>query len=85
MWLIYAVASAFFAGVTSILAKCGIQKTDSNVATALRTVVVLIFSWIMVFLTKIQGQITGIDEKLCCFWFCQAERLEHPGFAITGH
>lgn len=44
MWLIYAVASAFFAGVTSILAKCGIRKTDSNVTTALRTVVVLIFS-----------------------------------------
>lgn len=67
MWLIYAVASAFFAGVTSILAKCGIRKTDSNVATALRTVVVLIFSWIMVFLTKVQGQITGIDGKTLLF------------------
>lgn len=63
MWLIYAVGSAFFAGVTSILVKCGIRKTDSNVATALRTAVVLIFSWFMVFLTGVQGQITGIDGK----------------------
>lgn len=49
-WLIMAVLSAVFAGLTSILAKCGIKKTDSDVATALRTVVVLIFSWIMVFI-----------------------------------
>ena len=51
MWLIYGLGSAFFAGVTSILAKCGIRKTDSNVATAVRTIVVLLFSWLMVFLT----------------------------------
>lgn len=87
MWLIYAVASAFFAGVTLILAKCGIRKTDSNVATALRTVVVLIFSWIMVFLTKVQGQITGIDEKTLLFlvlsggatgasWLCYFHALQ---------
>lgn len=87
MWLIYAVASAFFAGVTSILAKCGIQKTDSNVATALRTVVVFIFSWIMVFLTKVQGQITGIDGKTLLFlvlsggatgasWLCYFHALQ---------
>lgn len=87
MWLIYAVASAFFAGVTSILAKCGIRKTDSNVATALRTVVVLIFSWIMVFLTKVQGQITGIDGKTLLFlvlsggatgasWLCYFHALQ---------
>lgn len=87
MWLIYAVASAFFAGVTSILAKCGIRKNDSNVATALRTVVVLIFSWIMVFLTKVQGQITGIDEKTLLFlvlsggatgasWLCYFHALQ---------
>ena len=48
MWLIMAVLSALFAGVTAILAKCGIKKTDSDVATALRTMVVLLFSWIMV-------------------------------------
>ena len=87
MWLIYAVDSAFFAGVTSILAKCGIQKTDSNVATALRTVVVFIFSWIMVFLTKVQGQITGIDGKTLLFlvlsggatgasWLCYFHALQ---------
>ena len=51
MWLMMAVLSAVFAGVTSILAKCGIKKTDSDVATALRTVVVLAFSWLMVALT----------------------------------
>ena len=50
MWIIMAVLSALFAGLTSILAKCGIRKTDSDVATALRTIVVLLFSWIMVFI-----------------------------------
>ena len=48
MWLIAACASALFAGVTAVLAKCGIRHTDSDVATAVRTVVVLLFSWIMV-------------------------------------
>ena len=48
MWMIYAFGSAFFAGITAILAKCGIRKTDSNVATAIRTGVVLVFSWLMV-------------------------------------
>ena len=51
MWLLFAAGSAFFAGITSVLAKCGIQKTDSDVATAIRTIVVLLFSWLMVFLT----------------------------------
>ena len=49
MWLLFAAGSAFFAGVTAILAKCGIRRTDSTVATAIRTIVVLIFAWIMVF------------------------------------
>ena len=49
MWMLAAIFSAVFAGLTSILAKCGIKKTDSDLATALRTVVVLAFSWIMVF------------------------------------
>ena len=49
MWLVAAVLSALFAGITAILAKCGIKKTDSDVATALRTIVVLLFSWLMVF------------------------------------
>lgn len=48
MWVAYAFGSALFAGLTSILAKCGIKKTDSNVATALRTIVVLVFSWLLV-------------------------------------
>lgn len=50
MWLMFAVGSTLFAGLTSILAKCGIRKTDSTVATAIRTIVVLLFSWAMVFL-----------------------------------
>lgn len=62
MWLFYAAGSAFFAGVTSILAKCGIRKTDSTVATAVRTVVVLIFSWIMVLVSGSFDQITSISS-----------------------
>ena len=50
MWLLYALGSAFFAGITSILAKCGIRKTDSTVATAVRTIVVLAFSWLIVWI-----------------------------------
>lgn len=49
MWIIFAFGSAVFAGITSILAKCGIRKTDSGVATAIRTIIVLIFSWLMAF------------------------------------
>lgn len=51
MWILYALGSSFFAGVTAILAKAGIKKTDSNVATAIRTIIVLIFSWLMVWIT----------------------------------
>ena len=64
MWILYAVLSALFAGITSILAKCGIRKTDSNVATAIRTIVVLLFSWIMVFVVGSQKSIADIDAKL---------------------
>lgn len=67
MWLIAAILSAFFAGLTSILAKCGIKKTDSDVATALRTVVVLVFSWIMVFVVGSYGGLTEIDKKSFIF------------------
>ena len=49
MWILFAVGSSFFAGITAILAKCGIQKTDSDVATAVRTIVVLLMAWLMVF------------------------------------
>ena len=67
MWLLMAVLSAVFAGLTSILAKCGIKKTDSDVATALRTVVVLIFSWIMVFVVGSQGTVMQIGVKSLVF------------------
>ena len=50
MWVIFAFASALFAGLTAILAKCGIRKTDSDAATAIRTIVVLLFSWLMVWI-----------------------------------
>lgn len=62
-----AVLSAFFAGLTSILAKCGIRKTDSDVATALRTIVVLIFSWLMVIVVGSAGEITEIGQKSLIF------------------
>ena len=62
MWVMLAFASAFFAGVTSILAKCGIKETDSNVATAVRTVVVLVFSWVMVLLAGSFGTIGTVSE-----------------------
>ena len=67
MWLIMAALSALFAGLTAILAKCGIKKTDSDVATALRTVVVLLFAWIMVFIVGSAGTITEISAKSIIF------------------
>ena len=59
MWLLFAAASAFFAGITAILAKCGIRQTDSTVATALRTCVVLVMAWVMV---PVSGQWAGIQD-----------------------
>lgn len=87
MWLFYAVGSAFFAGVTSILAKCGIRKTDSTVATAIRTVVILVFSWLIVFLIGAQSEISSIDGKTLVFlilsgaatgasWLCYFRALQ---------
>lgn len=67
MWLVAAVFSAFFGGITAILAKCGIKDTDSDVATALRTIVVLIFSWIMVFVANSAHTITSIAPKSLLF------------------
>ena len=67
MWLLYVVGSALFAGLTSILAKCGIRKTDSTVATAIRTIVVLIFAWIMVFVVGSQGTLLDIPAKSLVF------------------
>lgn len=67
MWLLYAVGSALFAGLTSILAKCGIRKTDSTVATAIRTIIVVIFAWVMVFVVGSQGTIVGIPARSLVF------------------
>lgn len=67
MWLLYAVGSALFAGLTSILAKCGIRKTDSTVATAIRTIIVLIFAWVMVFVFGSQGTIASIPARSLAF------------------
>lgn len=67
MWLLYAVGSALFAGLTSILAKCGIRKTDSTVATAIRTIIVLIFAWVMMFVVGSQGTIASIPARSLAF------------------
>ena len=67
LWMIAAILSAVFAGVTSILAKCGIKKTDSDLATAIRTMVVLIFSWVMVFVVGSQGTIVELEPKPLIF------------------
>ena len=87
MGILFAFGSAFFAGVTAILAKCGIRQTDSHVATAVRTVVVLLFSWIMVFLVGSQGDILAVDAKTWAFlvlsglatgasWLCYFRALQ---------
>ena len=87
MWLLFAVGSAFFAGVTAILAKCGIQRTDSTVATAIRTIVVLIFAWIMVFVVGSQDQLRDIGQMTLLFlilsglatgasWLCYFKALQ---------
>lgn len=87
MWILYAFGSAFFAGVTSILAKCGIKKTDSNVATAIRTIVVLVFAWIMVFVVGSQSTLFSISTKSLTFlilsglstgasWLCYFRALQ---------
>lgn len=88
MWILYATGSAFFAGITSILAKCGISKTDSDVATAIRTIVVLVFSWILVLLTGTISGITDISGKTLLFlvlsgiatgasWLCYFKALQN--------
>lgn len=69
MWIVFAFGSALFAGLTSILAKCGIRKTDSTVATAVRTIVVLAFAWLMVFVVGSQNQIRSLEEKTLLFLF----------------
>ena len=67
MWLFMAILSAFFAGITSILAKCGIKKTDSDIATAIRTAVVLLFACIMVWVTGSAKTLPAISPKSLLF------------------
>lgn len=67
LWIVMAVFSAFFAGLTSILAKCGIKKTDSDIVTALRTIVVLIASWVMVYIVGSANTIDQIEIKSLIF------------------
>lgn len=67
MWLAASIGSALFAGLTAILAKCGIRRTDSDIATAIRTIVVLIFSWVMVFIVGSADQIAEITPRSLLF------------------
>lgn len=67
MWILFAFGSALFAGLTTILAKCGIKDIESNVATALRTIVVLFFSWIMVFISGSYNDIGNLSSKTWIF------------------
>lgn len=67
MWAVFAVLSAVFAALTSILAKAGIEGVDSNLATAIRTIVVVIMAWGMVFITHAQGGIVEIEKKSWIF------------------
>ena len=87
MWLVFALLSAVFAALTSILAKVGINGVNSNLATALRTVVVLVMAWGMVFVTNAQGGITDISRKSWVFlilsglatgasWLCYYDALQ---------
>ena len=67
MWLLYAAGSAFFAGVTSVLAKCGIRKTNSTVATAVRTMVILVFSWVIVLAAGSADQMGDVSGRTFVF------------------
>lgn len=87
MWILFAFGSAFFAGITAILAKIGIKKTDSNLATAIRTIVILIFSWLMVLIVGSQNMIYQISGQSLLFlilsglatgasWLCYFKALQ---------
>ena len=87
MWMIFALLSAVFAALTSILAKIGIEGVNSNLATAIRTIVVVIMAWGMVFLTSVQNGITEISRKSWLFlifsglatgvsWLCYYKALQ---------
>ena len=87
MWIVFALLSAFFAALTSILAKIGIQDVNSNLATAIRTVAVLLMAWIIVFVTGKQNEISHIGQKNLIFlilsgiatglsWLCYYRALQ---------
>lgn len=87
MWILFAAGSAFFAGITAILAKCGIRKTDSDIATAVRTIVVLLFSWLMVYVSGKRPDFAEIDGRTWLFlvlsgiatgasWLCYFKALQ---------
>ena len=87
MWVFYAFGSAVFAGLTAILAKIGVKKVDSTVTTALRTVVVLVFAWCMVFVVGSEGQLSSLSVKTWVFlllsgiatgasWLCYFKALQ---------
>ena len=87
MYVLYAFGSALFAGLTAVLAKCGIRKTDSTVATAIRTIIVLLFSWVMVFLVGSQARLSQIGGRALLFlilsglatgasWLCYFKALQ---------
>ena len=87
MWMLFAFGSALFAGLTAILAKCGVRRTDSTVATAIRTVIVLAFSWVMVFLTGAQSGLEAVGGRTLLFlvlsglatgasWLCYFRALQ---------
>lgn len=87
MWLIFALGSAFFAGITAVMAKIGIQNVNSNLATAIRTSVILIFSWIIVFMIGSQNNLGQISGNSLCFlvlsglstgasWLCYFRALQ---------
>lgn len=94
MWILYAAGSAFFAGVTSVIAKCGIQKTDSTVAMAVRTVAVLIFSWLIAGIAGSIGGIRDINGRTLIFlvlsgmatgasWLCYYRALQEGPASVV--
>lgn len=94
MWLAFAAGSALFSGLTAILAKCGIRTTDSNVATAIRTIVVLAFSWLMVLVVASAGTVSGIAPRTWVFlvlsglstgasWLCYFRALQEGPASVV--
>lgn len=94
MWLLYAAGSAFFAGVTSVLAKCGIRKTNSTVAMAVRTMVILVFSWVIVLAAGSADQMGDVSGRTFVFlilsgaatgasWLCYYRALQEGPASIV--